>query len=380
MKWLRSLGIFAVAVLLLSISSIRAWAVTHHVRIKGSPCGVNHLSIQHAINHASDEDEILVGQGIYSECITINKNELIIYSQRGPHRTIIRPPELVPAGVYITGNDNVFEGFTVEDRTLNGSRHPHAHRLIFVQGDGNLIADNILRGRGVTSYADVGILVRGGGVGDGVASDNTIDSNEVFNVVNGILSVSVSLTNAAEWTGVFSNYVHNCNQGIYIDRSPNCWVGGNIVVNNGFGVAVRSRETTQGLSSAGTILTGNIVSNNTVGALFVACNNVIVGSDVDGVIGDPFIGDPNDFTANDIGILVTDENGDTGTPTINYNNIEGNGVGLENDSSQQVNAKYNWWGDPNGPNVPSSPNPNGDTIEGTHWDLVLYSPWSTTPL
>jgi parallel beta-helix repeat protein len=375
MKWLRSLGISAVAVLLLSISSIRAWALTtHHVRIKGSPCGVNHLSIQDAINHAANNDVILVGQGIYSERITINKNGLMIHSDRGPYRTIIRPPELVPAGVYITGNDNVFEGFTVEDRTLNGSRHPHAHRLIFVQGDGNFIAGNILRGRGVTSYADVGILVRGGGVGDGVASDNTIDSNEVFNVVNGILSVSVSLTNAAEGTGVFSNYVHDCNQGIYIDRSPDCWVGGNIVVNNGLGVAVRSRKTTQGLSSAGTILTGNIVSNNTVGALFVACNNVIVGSDVDGVIGDPFIGDPNDFTANDIGILVTDENGNTGTPDINYNNIEGNGVGLENDSSQQVNAEHNWWGDPGGPGEDADGDGvYGDTVIGN----VDYDPWET---
>jgi parallel beta-helix repeat protein len=368
MKWLRSSGIFAVAVLLLSISSIRAWAVTHYVRISGSPCGVNHLSIQQAINHATDGDEILVGAGIYSERITVNKNGLIIHSQRGPYRTIIRPSELVPAGVYITGNDNVFEGFTVEDRTLNGGRHPHAHRLIFVQGDGNFVAGNILRGRGVTSYADVGILVRGGGVGDGVAEGNTIDSNEVFNVVNGILSVSVSLTNAANGTGVFSNYVHDCNQGIYIDRSPGCFVGGNTVVNNGLGVAVRSRETTQGLSSEGTILTGNIVSNNTVGALFVACNDVTVGGDES---------NPNDFTANDIGILVTDEGDNVGTPDINYNNIEGNGVGLQNDSSQQVNAEHNWWGDPGGPGADADNNGIfGDTVVGD----VDYDPWEPARL
>jgi parallel beta-helix repeat protein len=368
MKWLRLSGIFAVAVLLLSISSIRAWAVTHYVRISGSPCGVNHLSIQQAINHATDGDEILVGSGIYSERITVNKNGLIIHSQRGPYRTIIRPPELVPAGVYITGNDNVFEGFTVEDRTLNGGRHPHAHRLIFVQGDRNFVAGKILRGRGVTSYADVGILVRGGGVGNGIAEDNIIDSNEVFNVVNGILSVSVAFNNAAEGTWVFSNYVHDCNQGIYIDRSPGCFVGGNIVVNNGLGVAVRSRETTQGLSSEGTILTGNIVSNNTVGALFVACNGVTVGSDVDGGI----IGDPNDFTANDIGILVTDENGNIGTPVINRNNIEGNGVGLQNDSSQEVHAENNWWGDPGGPGADQDEDGVfGDPVVG---DVIWYPP------
>jgi len=363
MKWLRSSGIFAVAVLLLSISSIRAWAVVHYVRISGSPCGVNHLSIQDAVNHAAANDEILVGSGIYSERITVNKNGLIIHSQLGPYRTIIRPPELVPAGVYITGNDNVFEGFTVEDRTLNGGSHSHAHRLIFVQGDGNFVAGNILRGRGVTSYADVGILVRGGGVGDGVAEGNTIDSNEVFNVVNGILSVSVSLTNAANGTGVFSNYVHDCNQGIYIDRSPGCFVGGNTVVNNGLGVAVRSRETTQGLSSAGTVLIGNIVSNNTVGALFVACNDVTVGGDES---------NPNDFTANDIGILVTDESGNIGTPVINRNNIEGNGVGLQNDSSQEVHAENNWWNDPGGPGADlDEDGVFGDTVVG---DVIWYPP------
>ncbi len=367
MKWLRSSGILVAAVLLLSISSVRAWAVKHYVRIRGSPCGVNHLSIQDAINHAATNDEILVGQGIYNERITVNKNGLIIQSQRGPYRTIIRPPELVPAGVYITGNDNVFEGFMVEDRTLNGSRHPHAHRLIFVQGDRNLVAGNILRGRGVNSYADVGVLVRGGGVGDGIAEGNTIDNNEVFNVVNGILSVSVSLTNAADGTGVFSNYVHDCNQGIYIDRSPDCWVGGNIVVNNGLGVAVRSRETTQGLSSAGTVLTGNIVSNNTIGALFVASNGVTVGDEFN----------PNDFTANDVGILVTDEGDNVGTPDINYNNIEGNGVGLQNDSSLQVNAENNWWGDPGGPGADEDGDSvYGDTVEGD----VDYDPWLTGPL
>jgi parallel beta-helix repeat protein len=363
MKWLRSSGIFAVAVLLLSISSIRAWAVTHYVRISGSPCGVNHLSIQQAINHATDGDEILVGAGIYSERITVNKNGLIIRSRLGPYRTIIRPSELTPAGVYITGNDNVFEGFTVEDRTLNGGSHSHAHRLIFVQGDGNFVAGNILRGRGVTSYADVGILVRGGGVGNGIAEDNIIDSNEVFNVVNGILSVSVPFNNAAERTWVFSNYVHDCNQGIYIDRSPRCFVGGNTVVNNGLGVAVRSRETTQGLSSEGTILTGNIVSNNTVGALFVACNDVTVGGDES---------NPNDFTANDIGILVTDENGNIGTPIINYNNIEGNGVGLQNDSSQEVHAENNWWGDPGGPGADQDEDGVfGDPVVG---DVIWYPP------
>ena len=372
MKWLRLSGIFAVAVLLLSISSIRAWAVTtHYVRMTGSPCKVNHSTIQDAINHAGNGDTILVGQGVYSERITVNKDGLTIRSRYGPNRTFIRAPEPVQAAVLITGNGNRFIGFTVEDTSINGT-HPHAHRLIFVQGDGNTISNNILRGRGVTSYADVGILVRGGGVGNGVASGNKIEGNNVSNIVNGILSVSVAPNNAAETTDIIGNTVQNCNQGIYIDRSPGCFVGENTVVSNGLGIGVRSRETTQGLSSAGTWLYGNLVSGNVVGALFVASDLVFVGDE----------SNPNDFIANDIGILVTDEGDNVGTPDINYNNIEGNGVGLQNDSSQTVNAENNWWGDPDGPNVPNNPNypTNGDTIEGTHWDIVDYDPWEPARL
>jgi hypothetical protein len=109
-----------------------------------------------------------------------------------------------------------------------------------------------------------------------------------------------------------------------------------------------------------------------VGARFVACSNVTVGRSTN----------PNDFTDNVVGILVEwDDRGNTGAPTIRYNNIEGNVIGLQNEANQTVNARNNWWGDPNGPSVPSNTNPtNGDTIEGTYWNRVLYSPWATAPL
>lgn len=259
----------------------------------------------------------------------------------------------------------------MEDRTFDVSRHPHAHRLIFVQGDDNMVAGNVLRGRGNVRCADCGILVRGGGVGDGVAGNNTIDSNEVFRTVNGILSTSVGGNNGASSTSIFSNYVHDCNQGIYIDRSPNCWVAGNVVVSNGLAIEVRSRETTQGLSSASTFLAGNIVSNNIVGALFVACSDVTVGD----------VETPNDFIANDIGILVdyeiTNIGINTGTPIINYNNIEGNGVGLQNNAPDTVDAENNWWGDLGGPGADSDRDGViGDSVDGA----VDYEPWLDEPL
>jgi hypothetical protein len=136
---------------------------------------------------------------------------------------------------------------------------------------------------------------------------------------------------------------------------------------------VRSRETTQGLSSAGTWLYGNLVSGNVVGALFVASAHRFCGRRIQS---------ERLYCQRYRHPCEWDEGDNVGTPDINYNNIEGNGVGLQNDSSQTVNAENNWWGDPDGPNVPNNPNypTNGDTIEGTHWDIVDYDPWEPARL
>lgn len=366
------LGLFGSFVLVLIVLSVaEVSAITRYVRVPGrSPY---YETIQAAVNDAIAGDTIVVGAGIYYEQIVIAKDNLTIRPQTGS--VVIVPPELTPAGIHITGNGNTFRGFTVVDATTSG--HSHAHRLIFVQGDNNRVVENILVGRGEAGYADWGIVVRGGGIGDGVAQGNAIRANEVRNVLGanggGIVSVSVSSNNGASETQIVGNYVHDCTQGIYVDRSPNCVVRGNIVENNlELGIAVRSRTQSQGLSSAGTVVRGNTVVNNPVGILLLSCANVSVGSSTN----------PNYITDNEIGVLVDYEihNGvtNTGVPTVRYNNIEGNEVaGLMNNMSERVDARNNWWGDPGGPGADA----DGDGVQG---DFVVgnvrYSPWSTTPL
>jgi len=116
-------------------------------------------------------------------------------------------------------------------------------------------------------------LVRGAGVGDGVAENNQILHNDVKNIFNGILSVSVASNNAASDTIVQFNYVHGVYYvGIAADRSPNTIIKFNEVVNNGIGIYYRSIPA---LSGAGTIVKCNNIYGN---SLYDAQNEATDGS------------------------------------------------------------------------------------------------------
>jgi hypothetical protein len=225
-----------------------------------------YTSIQAAINAASDGDEIIVCPGTYAEQITISKNGLTVRSfdgsaVDGTPDTIIEPGELTPAAVVISGNGNKFIGFYIKDTT---SGHGHAHRGIFVQGDGNLVEKNLVEGRGNVGPADIGILVRGGGVGDGIAEDNSIVDNEVTNIYDGIATVSTTSNNAAKKTIIQHNNVHHVfNVGVAADRTPDTSVMFNEIVNNKIGVKFNSRSDI-GLSGAGTIVKCNNIYDNSL--------------------------------------------------------------------------------------------------------------------
>ena len=227
-----------------------------------------YMSIQTAIGAAASGDTILVCPGVYVEQVTINTNNLTVRSFDGSavdHTpdTVIRPTELTPAAVRITGDGVTFQGFVVEDVT--GSGHAHVHRGIFVQGDDVRVSNNLVRGRGVTTQSDSGILVRGGGVGNGVAEDDVIEGNWVVNVHNnGILVVSVASNNAASGTIVRRNRVREImGNGIAVDRVPNAIVAGNTVEDCEVGLFLKSIAA---LPATGSAFHCNNVANNEIGA------------------------------------------------------------------------------------------------------------------
>ncbi len=234
------------------------------VDVAGESCeGLNvaYTSVQAAINAASDGAEIVVCPGVYYEKLTLAKDNLTVRSfdrsaVDGSPDTELLPLELDTAGVLITGNGNTFEGFKVRDPT-DRLFHNHAHRLVFVQGDNNVVRNNMLVGRS-DSEDDVGVLVQGGGVGNGVAEGNQVVGNQVGQVKNrAIAVVSLAADDAAAGTLVQQNTViNNAGRGIVVDRSPNTTVERNELDGNGVALYLNS---TASLSASGTVFRCNSV-------------------------------------------------------------------------------------------------------------------------
>jgi hypothetical protein len=283
------MALLVLSAILPAIPVVKASPATLVVDVDGFATATNcddpstpaYTSIQAAINDASDGDVIIVCPGIYAEQITISKNGLTVRSfdgsaVDGTPDTVIAPGELTPAAVVISGNGNKFIGFYIKDTTTDiTSGHDHVHRGIFVQGDGNLVEKNLVEGRGNVGFADVGILVRSGGVGDGIAEDNSIVDNEVTNIYDGIATVSVGSNNAAKGTIIQHNNVHHVfNVGVAADRTPDTSVMFNEIVNNKIGVKFNSRSD---LSGAGTIVKCNNIYDN---SLYDAENIATDGSEL----------------------------------------------------------------------------------------------------
>lgn len=278
-----------------------------------------YLSLQAAIDAAQDGDEIIVCPGTYVEQITINRNRLSIHSVDrsavDPSAdTILRPEELAPAGVWIVGDDNTFEGFVIEDKAPAPPSHNHSHSLALVQGDRNTIRANRLIGRGNVGQTDTGVLVHGEDVGNGVAEYNQILENEILNVSgHGIRILSTGPNRAAYWTLVTHNHVHdNPVSGITIERSPYTRVEHNTLTRNGLALLFHSDSSFPG---TGSIFRCNQISGNASGARNIA---------VDGMVMD---------------------------------------------------AQFNWWGNPSGPTHElRNPSGAGDRVG----DNIDFAPWLTS--
>jgi hypothetical protein len=125
-----------------------------------------------------------------------------------------------------------------------------------------------------------------------------------------------------------------------------------------------------GVGLGGEIVSPQVVGNVIIGRGSLAANST--GIDLrGGLISDARL-TGNTVSGCDNGVLIDGQN--LGT-RVNYNNIVGNRIGLNNQSESSVDGRWNWWGSRTGPNSFAGRHGSGDKVLGD----VSFAPWLTVP-
>jgi len=350
----------------------------------------HYFYIQNAIDAATGTT-INVGPGTYNEKVTIDKDNLVLQSTGGAANTIINPTDTTVGGIYITGNGDTFDGFTVQDSPDLG--HAYENKIIRINGDDNIIQNNILQGN--LRLTEYGILIYGSG--------NLVDSNEIYDI--GYHGINVVYSDA-DGNTISNNHIHDMGmRAVAIDRAPNNiltqntisnLVGGNLCLwETGDCISEYDPATwcwgviVWGAASTGTTLDNQDLTGLPNGVVLSATQGVTVenseisNNDVGIKLADSsWISDTsdnnviqyNDIHDNTDGIVVQDGGfGGIGTGnSINQNKIYDNPsptTGVHNYASQEVNVESNWWGSADGP---SGEGPGTGDAVSTNVD---YDPW-----
>ncbi len=132
---------------------------------------------------------------------------------------------------------------------------------------------------------------------------------------------------------------------------------------------------------AGNLVIENVIEANTIGVATGSTgahemrSNTVTGNEVGMQFGNAagHTVEGNEITANEIGVEFI---GTSASATLRSNTIAGNtdglglSVDLNVDVASDVDARWNWWGCPEGPLDPACDDVQGD---------ALYDPWSTSP-
>jgi hypothetical protein len=361
-------------------------------------------TIQSAVIAAHPGDTIQVAQAIYTENVLINKSLSLIGLPNGA--TI---PQIVGTGsnigaesvVHVADNTNnvLIQGFGISSPhglnpteigvligtgatniTINGGiiRHlrdsshpitgasqtaaivvsPKAHNVLITHVTVyNVVYDTT--GVDISKQYAYGFLLASNSATDG-PSQVLIQHNYISKVGD----IGIAITNGshdvtANYNTVDQIYGLHVSYGIMVSGSTGTPTNLLIFSNK---IDLLSGKQPVGIAVMGTANAVQIV-DNTVSGLTAG-----VGLEVAGHAN--VSGTENNFTGNSTGVLVVQ--GFTGSLTLHYNNINGNThAGIENDSTQSVDAEANWWGSTTGPTSASNPGGTGDKIIGpvdfTNW-------------
>ncbi|MFQ5999317.1 MAG: right-handed parallel beta-helix repeat-containing protein [Candidatus Bathyarchaeia archaeon] len=301
-------------------------------------------TIQDAIDAVAVGGTVIVHGGTYIENVNINKSLIL----NAASRPVIDGNQTGPC-ITIAADGVTVDGFELTNGTYGVASWGTDNSVI----SNNTIHDNL----NIPGYAGIGIMFWSD---SDDFDNNTISGNEIYN---------------------------NDRQGIYIGGttsgyiSENNTISGNTIYNNGLNTTGLGPPPAWWADMYGIQLS-------------FADNNTIVGNEIYGHDDwFPWGGTTFDFAQ---GIYLFDSNHNTikrnylhdnnygvgiwrpsraaGTNYIHCNKIAGNtGYGVRTfDAPPNVDARYNWWGDPSGPYHPTTnPSGTGDNVS----DNVDYTPW-----
>ncbi len=238
-------------------------------------------------------------------------------------------------GIFCVASSPIITGNTITRNTARGGAGILCYQIA---------AQPIIRGNLITRNSAVwGAQGWGGGIavwsGAPTITGNTITSNKAYYLGGGI-----------ECEGASPTIAHNTisyDTAVYSGGSAG---GGGIACGWGGMSRIRGNRITRNRARYG----GGVYCRDTACPVIDSCdisNNVIYG------------------LYNDLGA----------SPVLRYNTITDNmwEAVVNVDSTQTVDARYNWWGDSTGPFHPgTNPGGRGDTIT----DYVAYNPWLRRPV
>jgi len=338
------------------------------------------LTIQSAIDAASDGNTINVAAGTYVGDLTINKANLELVGADKTTTTIKGVqsdvwPVHMPA-ISVTASGVNIHGFTIETPDLANGKYSEAVTI----GATNVeIYDNIFsatdNGTGtgwsalLVTYGNWSGDVSGLYIHDNIfTSDTGTDKGSEGIYINYNSNNPTPTGTVTIEDNVFEGQLF---RGITSERSKTTITGNTI--SSSYSPASAFNSALRGIDISSNPLNPTqdtvLITDNTITGFWQGIRLGITGEAIAN-----FVVTGNTLQSNDYGIKVYDSTNDVSEVIINYNEIIGSlTLGIQNvEPDGTLNAEYNWWGDCNGPYHPTTnPLANGDEVT----DNVDYDPW-----